>query len=147
MWKHSAGILPINYTLYRYGCSVSHSALSPLSVCLCRSVSVSPSVDTYIHTGLDTHTHKCTKLQMCLFMVSVPLLAEATCTIPSVERGKMTTMTCHFNMNMQEIRQDIVVKRKTNASAEHGDYNGPCFLALFLCNVGTFLCSFSSLCM
>ena len=114
-----------------------------LFISLCHSVS--PSVDT--HTYRAAHTHKCTKLQMCLFMVSVPLLAEATCTIPSVERGKMTTLTCHFNMNMQENRKDIIVKRKTNASAEHGDYNGPCFLALFLCNVGTFLCSFSSLCM
>ena len=114
-----------------------------LFISLCDSVS--PSVDT--HTYRAAHTHKCTKLQMCLFMVSVPLLAEATCTIPSVERGKMTTLTCHFNMNMQENRKDIIVKRKTNASAEHGDYNGPCFLALFLCNVGTFLCSFSSLCM
>ena len=82
-----------------------------------------------------------------VFSVPLPLLAEVTCTIPSVGRGKMTMLTCHFNMNMQENRNDIVVKRKTSATPEHGDYNGPCFLALFLCNVGTFLCSFSSLCM
>ena len=59
-------------------------------------------------------------------MFSVPLLAEVTCTIPSVERGKMTTLTCHFNMNVQENRKDIVVTRKTNASAGHGDYHGLC---------------------
>ena len=116
-----------------------------LFISLCHSVS--PSVDTHTYTQGCTHTQMY-KVTECLFMFSVPLplLAEVTCTIPSVERGKMTTLTCHFNMNMQEIRQNIVVKRKTNASAEHGDCNGPCFLALFLCNVCTFLCSFSSLC-
>ena len=88
---------------------------------------------------------------MCLFMFSVPLplLAEVTCTIPSVERGKMTVLTCHFNMNMQENRKNIVVTRQANASAERGDYNGLCLhdLALFLCNFCAYLCSFSSLCM
>ena len=120
-----------------------------LFISLCHSVS--PSVDTHTYTQGCTHTHKCTKLQMCLFMFSVPLplLAEVTCTIPSVERGKMTTLTCHFNMNMQENRKTIVVKRKTNASAEQSDYNGLClhYLVLFLCHFCTFLCSFSSLCM
>ena len=82
-------------------------------------------------------------------MFSVPLHAEVTCTIPSVERGKMTTLTCHFKMDMQANRGNIVVTRKTNASAERGDYNVLClhYLALFLCNFYTFLCSFSSLCM
>ena len=63
-------------------------------------------------------------------MFSVPLLAEVTCTIPSVGHGKATTLTCHFSMNMQENRNNIVVKRKTNASAEHGDYNGLLFALL-----------------
>ena len=86
-----------------------------------------------------------------MFSVPLPLLAEVTCncTIPSVEHGKMTTLTCHFNMNMRENRGNIVVRRKTNASAERGDYNGFClqYLVLFLCNFCTFLCSFSNLCM
>ena len=76
-----------------------------------------------------------------VFSVPLPLLAEVTCTIPSVARGKMTMLTCHFNMNMQEYRNDIVVKRKTNATPEHGDYNGLClhYLVLFLC----YFCFFS----
>ena len=84
-----------------------------------------------------------------MFSVPLPLLAEVTCTIPSVEHGKMTMLTCHFNMNMQENRQNIVVTRKTSDSAEHGDYNGLClhYLVLFLCNFCAYLCSFSSLCM
>ena len=78
-----------------------------------------------------------------VFSVPLPLLAEVTCTIPSVGRGKMTMLTCHFkfNMNMQENRNDIVVKRKTSATPEHGDYNGLClhYLVLFLC----YFCFFS----
>ena len=58
---------------------------------------------------------------MFVFSVPLPLLAEVTCTIPSVGHGKMTMLTCHFNMNMQENRNNIVVKRKTNASAIRGD--------------------------